>query len=133
MSTDLERLKALTQKLPNPDLLMGLVDDLPDAVVVVDRKGSIVLFNRQAELLFGYSRSEVVGTLVDGLLPRSLQGIHEQHRADYLANPTVRQMGARLNLKALHKDNGEFQVEIHLSPRQTSDGLYVAAVVRKVK
>jgi PAS domain S-box-containing protein len=128
----LERLRALTDDLPNPGLLSQVVESLPDALLVVAADGSVVLFNRQAEMMFGYHRSEVLGRSVDALVPEALRGRHAEHREGFSTNPTPRQVGAGVMLSGRHKDGTEFPVEIGLSPIPTADGLYVSAVIRKL-
>lgn len=133
MPETMHRLKALTEELPSPDLLVRLVDDLPDALIVVNHDGRIVLFNRQAELLFGYHRSEMIGELVDLLVPDAVREAHALHREGFISEPRNRPMGIGLKLAGRHKEGREFPVEINLSPLQTADGLFVSAVARKVK
>ena len=110
----------------------GLIDAAPDAMVIVDRGGRIVLANRQAQALFGYANDELVGKTVEILVPESYRGGHVAHRDRYMASPRTRPMGAGLDLRGRHKDGTEFPVEISLSPLETSEGLLVSAVVRDV-
>jgi len=127
----LDRLRVLTASLTSPDLLAKLVESLPDALVVVDEGGLVILFNEQAELLFGYHRSEVLGKAVEILVPEAARELHIKHRAGFVAEPRNRPMGLGLNLSGRHKNGSEFPVQINLSPVQTPDGLFVSAVIRK--
>jgi PAS domain S-box-containing protein len=110
----------------------GLLEAAPDAIVAVDEGGSIRLVNRQAEVLFGYSRDELIGQPLDLLVPDRVQAVHPQHRASYFANPTLRPMGAGLALAGRRKDGSEFPVDISLSSLDTEEGVLVSAAVRDV-
>lgn len=127
----LTRLRALTESLTNPELLSRLVEALPDALVITNEEGTIILFNAQAELLFGYHRSEVLGHPVEMLIPVELREAHVGHRTGFVDKPRTRPMGADLDLAGRRKNGDEFPVEINLSPLQTTDGLYVSAIVRR--
>ena len=110
----------------------GLVESAPDAVVVVDQSACIVLVNQQTELLFGYSRAELLGQAVEILLPGHLRQRHLAHRNGYLATPGVRPMGSGIDLTARRKDGSEIPVEISLSPLHTEAGLLVSASIRDI-
>jgi len=109
-----------------------LLDSAPDGVVVVDAHGLIRLVNRQAELMFGYDRRELLGQVLEILVPDTLKAVHPRHRAEYFSHPIARPMGALLNLTARRKDGGEFPVSISLSSVETDDGLLVSAAVRDI-
>ncbi len=110
----------------------ALLDSAPDAMVIVDDAGTIKLVNAQTELMFGYSRDDLLGRPVDFLVPERFRNYHLGNRRRYVANPQVRPMGAGLELSGLRSDGSEFPVEISLSPLETSDGLLVSAAVRDV-
>jgi protein-histidine pros-kinase len=115
-----------------PDL-GGLLDAAPDAMVVVDDRGVMVLVNAQVESLFGYPRDELVGRPVEMLVPPRLADRHRAHRASFAAEPHARAMGESVDLLARRKDGVEFPVEISLGPLQTADGrLLVSAAIRDV-
>ncbi len=101
----------------------------PNGIVLVDKEGHIVLVNSQIEKLFGYRREELIGKLVDILVPERFASGHPAHRREFLAAPTARAMGAGRELFAKRKDGGEFPVEIGLNPIQTPDGILVLASV----
>jgi len=108
----------------------GLLESAPDAIVVMGADGLIRLVNRQTEVLFGYSRSELVGQPVERLIPDRLAVGHPDLRSGFFANPSVRAMGANLELAARRKDGSEFPVDISLAPLETEEGVLVSAAVR---
>jgi PAS domain S-box-containing protein len=111
----------------------ALLDAAPDAMLVVDGHGRIVLVNRQTEQLFGYSVSELLGQKVEVLVPAQFRAKHSGHRAGYLAkSPHVRPMGVGLDLYGSRKNGTEFPVEISLSPIHTPDGSMVVSAIRDV-
>jgi PAS domain S-box-containing protein len=110
----------------------ALLESAPDGIVIADRDGRITIVNRQAELLFGYEREELLGRDIEILLPDSARRRHVEHREQYIAAPAVRPMGRGLALSGQRKDGTEFPAEISLSPLQTDDGLLITAVVRDV-
>lgn len=131
MSEELQRLKELSEELILPDLLVRLIEELPDALVVVNESGKVVLFNACAELLFGYHRVEVVGQTIEMLVPEAARDRHRGHRANYMDEPRARPMGLGLPLEARHKTGRTFPVEINLKPIVSTGGTYVSAVVRR--
>jgi PAS domain S-box-containing protein len=110
----------------------GLLEAAPDAMVIVDKTGTIVMVNAQTEALFGYTRNELLNKHVEELVPRRFRDIHPFHRNQYGKNPRVRPMGAELELYALRKDGNEFPVEISLSPMETEQESLVIAAIRDI-
>ncbi|HYL15823.1 MAG TPA: response regulator [Terriglobales bacterium] len=109
-----------------------LFEVAPDAILEVDHEGAIRLVNEEAERLFGWPRSKLIGKRVEELLPERHRQGHLTHREHYHAHPTKRRMGSGLDLWALKADGTEFPVDIKLSPIQTDDGLRTMCVVRDV-
>lgn len=113
-------------------MVQALLHAMPDATVIVDAAAQIVLLNQQAERLFDYTQSELVGQAIEVLLPQRLRTRHEQHRAGFIAAPHARPMGSGLDLVALRRDGSEFPVEVSLSPMRTADGLLIVSVIHDI-
>lgn len=114
------------------DFAWSLLDAAPDATLVVSSTGEIVFVNDHAGELFGYPIDELLGEVVEKLLPDALRSVHRAHRTRYRAAPTVRTMGAGLNLWARRSDGSLFPVEISLSPLRLGDGVFAVAAVRDI-
>lgn len=106
-----------------------LMDGAPNAMVAVDRDGALILFNSQAEQVFGYTREEVLGRPLELLVPTRFRSDHPSLRAGFGHAPNARPMGAGRDLYALRKNGSEIPVEIGLTPINTQDGLIVLAAI----
>ena len=108
------------------------VEASPSGIVLVDGEGKIVLVNTHVEELFGYRREELIGKLVDILVPERFRADHPAHRTKFLAKPEAVVIGAGRELFARRKDGTEFPVEIGLNPIETADGILVLAAVADI-
>ncbi len=107
----------------------AIVEATPEAILMTDHDGTIVLVNAQAETLFGYSRDELIGEKVDTLVPLRDRARHIAGRQSYMDHPSPRTVGPGRELHALRKDGSEVPVEIKLSGLQTREGQFAVAGV----
>jgi protein-histidine pros-kinase len=110
----------------------ALLESMPDAIVLVNAIGRIVLINSRAAELFGYERPELIGKPVEILVPPPLRKAHGVQRGSFIAKPKARAMGAGLQLHGLRRNGEQFPVEISLSPLSTEVGTMVMSAVRDV-
>jgi PAS domain S-box-containing protein len=114
------------------DRYRGLLEAAPDAMVVVNQDGEIVLLNVQAEKQFGYRRDELLGQKVKNIIP---EGFAERLVADSTrtaAEALAQQIGTGIELTALRKDGSEFPIELMLSPLESAEGILVTAAIRDI-
>jgi PAS domain S-box-containing protein len=114
------------------DFSWSLLNAVPDGVLIASETGEVVFVNDQAAGLLGYEVGDLLGRVVDDLLPESLRPVHRAHRTRYRAAPTPRSMGAGLLLRASRADGSEFPVEVSLKPLRLGGGLFVVAGIRDV-
>jgi len=110
----------------------GLLEAAPDAMVVVNQGGEIVLLNLQAEKQFGYQRDELVGQKVKNIIP---EGFAERLIADgtrSAADALAQQIGTGIELTGRRKDGSDFPIEIMLSPLESAEGILVTAAIRDI-
>lgn len=127
-----ERERVETALRESEEAQRTLFESAPDPIVVVDAEGRIARVNRQAEVMFGYQRSELIGQLVEILVPKRFRDSHARERADYIRSPHLRPMVLGLHLCGQRKDGTEFPVDIMLSPLATKHATMVMAVVRDI-
>jgi two-component system, cell cycle sensor histidine kinase and response regulator CckA len=111
----------------------ALVEGAPDAMVIIDRKGTIVLVNSQAERLFGHKRQNLLGQPVEMLIPERFRGRHPEHRASYFHEAKARAAGTGMDLYGLAADGTELPIEVSLSPLDTEEGVLVASAIRDIR
>jgi len=121
----------VTERKRSEDQFKRLLEAAPDAMVIVDRGGQIVLVNSQTEQLFGYSRAELLGRSVEILIPARFSD-HAAQRHSFSAVSGARRMGAKRALFALRRDGTEIPVEISLSPLEAPNGSVVISAIRDV-
>jgi len=121
------------EPLPGEELLRRMLETAPDAMLVAESTGRIVVANGRAETLFGWPPDELVGQPVEMLVPAPLREVHREHRRAYEETPRARPMGAPgQSFAAVRRDGSTFPAEISLSPLRTPQGLLVVAAVRDV-
>ena len=118
----------LLQRTQTEQKFRGLLDATPDAMIITDRGGRIVIVNQQAEALFAYAREELLDHPVEMLLPAYPRDAHVHHRVGYVDDQRVRPMGMDRELLARRKDGAEINVEVSVSPLTTGEGLLIIAV-----
>jgi len=113
-------------------LFRNLLEAAPDAMVVVNVDGRIILVNARTEVLFGYAREQMLGQHVEMLVPPRFRNSHASHRSVFTAQSRAREMGAGIQLYG-HRQNGtDFPVDISLSPLETESGMLVLTAIRDV-
>jgi PAS domain S-box-containing protein len=111
---------------------LQFLETVPDAMILSDQTGRIVLANTNTERMFGYSPDELAGKELEILVPERLRALHREHRAIYYADPSIRRMGVGRDQCACGKDGVEFPVEISLSPVEISGEALVWSAIRNI-
>ena len=129
-ATGTNDLSRFLQKSEN--MLLALLESASQGIISIDRHGRIVLVNRRAEEMFGYTREELLGARIEILLPENRRAGHSKERDEYFARPRIRPMGIGMDLAGRRKDGGEFPVEVSLSNIETEEGLFGIAFVSDI-
>ncbi len=106
-----------------------VVEAAPSAMIVVNRRGKIILVNSRTQELFGYQREELLGSSIEMLVPERFRSQHPERQAGFFENPQARPMGAGRDLFGLRKDGLEVPIEIGLTPLKTLEGIVVLASI----
>lgn len=109
-----------------------LLESLAESVVIIDNTANIILVNKQAEKLFGYTKEEIVGLPLNVLLPERFRTSHPEHVTDYFEKPKIRPMGLEQELSARHKSGHDIPVEISLSHLETTSGRVAMAFITDI-
>lgn len=132
VTRDVTDRKKAEEELEKQIAVSSIVESAPDAVVMVSEDSTILLFNRQAEKLFGYDRAEVLGQPIEKLVPAPQRSAHKTHRRTYAAHPQTRTMGSGLELYAQRKDGTVVPVEVSLSPVRHVGKNFVISTIRDI-
>jgi PAS domain S-box-containing protein len=114
------------------DRYQGLLDLMPDSIIAINETGRIVLYNAQAETMFGHPRGAVLGQPIETLLPERFRRGHVKHRAGYILAPRLRPMGRGLQLYGRRSNGDEFPVEISLSTLEIEGGRLALSAIRDI-
>jgi PAS domain S-box-containing protein len=120
----------VTERQGMEDRFRNLLQAAPDAIIISDENGRIVLANDQSEAIFGYTPDELIGQPIERLIPPRLAERHALHRRQFMRDAGPRIMGQGLDLFGRHKDGREFPVEVSLSPLKTPEGMLITSAVR---
>ena len=126
---DVDHWRRAEQEIAAEGRFRLVVEAAPNAMVMINRAGKIVLVNAQAERVFGYLRAELLGQPVEVLVPERFRAKHPGMRTAFFADPQPRPMGAGRDLFGLKKDGSEFPVEIGLNPIETDEGPMVLSAI----
>ena len=102
-----------------------MVEAAPNSMIMVDQSGFITFVNRETERLFGYSREELNGQLIEVLVPEKFRSAHPIYRGQFFKNPVSRAMGMGRELFGLRKDGSEVPIEIGLNPMEAEGEKFV--------
>jgi PAS domain S-box-containing protein len=113
------------------EVMGSVVEALPDALIITDESGGIILANLQAKLIFGYHRDQLIGKPVEMLVPPQFHHSHVQNRVGYVREPRLREMGQLKEITGRRRDGQDISIEIMLSPVVTRKGIFTIAVIRR--
>lgn len=119
----------ISERKRTEELFRLVVHSTPTGMLMIDRKGTILLANLQMEKMFGYDKQDLLGRPIETLIPERFRGQHPGHRVGFFADPRARAMGAGRDFFGLRKDGSEFPVEIGLNPVHILEGTQVLASI----
>lgn len=119
----------ITERIKANEQFRLVVESAPNAIILTDKSGKIVMINRRTEILFGYQSNELLGKSIEILVPERLKHTHHRLRNEYNSKPQVRSMGAGRDLYAIRKDGKEIPIEIGLNPIKKTEGDLVLASI----
>jgi PAS domain S-box-containing protein len=122
----------ITERKRAEKLFHGLLEAAPDAMIVADQTGKIILVNAVTQKIFGYTRDELIDQPIEILIPHRFREIHRKHTKSYFLHPKTRFMGAGLELPSQRKDGSEFPSEISLGPLAIDNEKYVFCAIRDI-
>ncbi|PPK43035.1 PAS domain S-box-containing protein [Trinickia symbiotica] len=122
-------LQEVSERKQAEERFRQVVEAAPNAMIIINRDGRIVLVNSQTEKVFGYARDQLVGQGIELLVPERYRRDHPGYRSAFCENPGNRPMGAGRHLYGLRRDGTEVPLEIGLNPLETSEGMYVLAAI----
>jgi diguanylate cyclase (GGDEF)-like protein/PAS domain S-box-containing protein len=113
-----------------PELYACVLNAAPDAVLVVDSSGRMVFVNEAVQTIFGRPPDQLIGAMIEELIPPTMRNRHRDHRASYGGTPGVRHMGARMEIVGLHADGREISLEVSLSPVVANGQKFTICIAR---
>ena len=122
----------ITEQRMAENKFRSLLESAPDAMIIVDEAGLIQIANKQAEILFGYTSSELIGQSAGILFPKRIAYYFEKYQANYFGNPKIKSIGVNKDSFAVTKDGKEIQVQLSLSPLETEEGILVSTALRDI-
>lgn len=129
--TELEELRRKAEMMPDLEMVTGALDALSEPVVIVDFEFNIRFINHQAEWVFQYNRTEVVGKKIEIFVPEAKRELHVGKRDGFVRNPRIRPMGAGIKTEGQTKSGTLFPCEIMLTPYSTRSGvMFISAQIK---
>jgi PAS domain S-box-containing protein len=114
-------------------LARAIPEAIPDALMVVNERGTIVSVNAQFELMFGHHRSQVIGRTPEMLLPEQFRDSHVPLRCAFADDPRVRDMLTHRDLNAVRRNGTQFRASVRLGPVMTPEGLFIITTIRRLQ
>lgn len=122
----------ITERIFTDKRMQRILEAAPDAIVIINQNGKINYINTQTEKIFGFTKDELIGQVVETLIPEPYRSRHPKHRGEFFKNPRSRAMGTGMELFGQRKNLEIFPVEISLSPLETREGTVALASIRDI-